>query len=547
MIRSFLIFTCVFSLFVACRSTHQVDLLVYGGQITSFGPEYIQAECLVIHEGKVIAIGNADSLRSLYHAQKEIDLKGKHVYPAWHDAHAHFASFGKGIFELDLKGKTSWEACLEAIATYINEHPDRTWVTGRGWDQNLWGGKYPDRRVLDSLYPDKHFYLSRVDGHAALLSGNVLEELAFTAETAVAGGAMILDPGNEKRLSGVVIDAAADRAKEVIPEPTGKEWREALLAAQERCVASGIAAITEAGLDLHIIQLIDSMQQEGLLYMKFITMLNPGPKEFEFAKKGIYETPKLKVASFKLYADGALGSRGALLKAPYCDHKGNGLAIHDQAYFDSVCQRIYELGFQANTHCIGDSANRLILETYGRYLKGRNDRRWRIEHAQVLDLSDISFFSKYSIVPSVQPTHATSDMFWAEDRLCAERMPGAYAYKSLLKEAGCLPLGTDCPVEDINPMYTLVSAVFRKNTALLPPNGFQNEEALSHFEALRGMTWWPAWAGFKENQFGGLFPGMDADFVIYAEDLQKASAESLVKTIPEATWIDGVERWNRLN
>lgn len=543
--RSFLIFACVLSLFVACRSTPKVDLLVYGGQVNSFGPEYLQAECLVIDQGKIVAIGNTDSLRALYTATKEIDLQGKYLYPAWHDAHAHFASFGKGLFELDLKGKATWEACLEAIAAYVKAHPDRAWVKGRGWDQNLWGGKYPDRSMLDSLYPDKHFYLSRIDGHAALVSGNVLEKLAFKPETAVEGGAMITDPSNAKRLTGVLIDNAADLAKTVIPELGSKEIREALLAAQERCVSSGIAAITEAGLDLKLILLIDSMQKEGLLHMKFITMLNPGPEEFEFAGKGIYETPKLKVASFKLYADGALGSRGALLKEPYCDHKGSGLAIHNQAYFDSVCRLIYDLGFQANTHCIGDSANRLILETYGRFLGGKNDRRWRVEHAQVLDLHDISFFSKYSIVPSVQPTHATSDMFWAEDRLCSGRMPGAYAYKSLLKEAGCLPLGTDCPVEDINPMYTLVSAVFRVNVSLLPPKGFQNEEALSHFEALKGMTWWPAWAGFKENQFGALFPGMDADFVIYDTDLQKAGPEQLLKTIPFSAWIDGIERWKR--
>lgn len=570
MVRSIKVLIAFFPFIIACQSTPKVDLLVYGGQVYSFGPEYLQAECLVIDQGKVVAVGNADSLRSIYSAKKEIDLQGKHLYPAWHDAHAHFAAMGKGLFELDLKGMPSWEACLKAIDNYVESHPGRTWVTGRGWDQNLWRGNYPDRFVLDSLYPGKHFYLSRVDGHAALVSGNVLEQLAFTSETTIDGGALLMDPWNDHRLKGILIDVAADRAAEIIPEPTSQEWREALLAAQEKSIALGIAAITEAGLSLEIIQLIDSMQKEGLLHMKFITMLNPGPKEFEFARKGVYETSKLKVASFKLYADGALGSRGALLKAPYCDHaeyrqglriispddpplvkaphrdhKENGLAVHSQAYFDSVCQIIYDLGFQANTHCIGDSANRLILETYGRFLGGKNDRRWRIEHAQVLDLKDIPFFSKYSIVPSVQPTHATSDMPWAEKRLCSERMAGAYAYQTLLKEAGCLPLGTDCPVEDINPMHTLLAAVFRVNTTLFPPKGFQNEEALSHFEALKGMTWWPAWAGFKENQFGGLFPGMDADFVIYAEDLQKAGPEKLVKITPESTWIDGTQRWQK--
>ena len=527
-----------FTLF-SCQSKKPVDLLLFNGNIQSHGPQAFQAECLVLKDGKVLAYGSFDSLSNLYQPQETIDLKGMSVYPAWHDAHAHFASYGRGLSGVNLKGLSSWEDCLNQIQKYIESKPERKWIVGRGWDQNLWGGAFPDNRLLDSLFPNHFFYLSRVDGHAALVSSNVLELAGYSTQTQIPGGELIQLEGD---LSGILIDAAADRIREWMPEPGMEEWREALLAAQEECLNHGLAAITEAGLPLQIIQLIDSMHKEGSLHIKFITMLNPGKEEFEFAKQGIYETPMLKVGSFKLYADGALGSRGAKLKAPYCDHSGTGLLIEQPEFFDSICRVIYDLGFQANTHCIGDSANRLILETYGRHLKGKNDRRWRIEHAQIVETSDRPFFQAFSIVPSVQPTHATSDMPWAESRLCSHRMSGAYAYKSLLNTSGVLPLGTDFPVEEVNPLLTYLSAVYRQNKALQPSEGFQKEEALTPNETIKGMTWWPAWAGFKENVWGALEPGMDADFVVYEKPLETVNPEEILNMKPQSLYINGIRR-----
>lgn len=539
MSRVFLFLCSALPFFIACQSTQEVDLLFYGGTIHTLDSSASNNQCLLVQDGKILAIGSEDSLRSLYRAKQEINLQGKHLYPAWHDAHAHFASTGKGLREVQLRGLNSWEDCLQEISNYIQANPDKKWIIGRGWDQNLWGGVYPSRFQLDSLYPEHNFFLSRVDGHAALVSGNVLELLDYTTEIQIDGGALLRDG---TMLTGVLIDAAADKAKEILPEPSYKEWREALLAAQDLFLDNGVAAITEAGLPLELIMLLDSMQKEGSLKMKFVAMLNPNEKEFQFAKEqGIYETPQLKVASFKLYADGALGSRGALLKVPYCDHNGRGLAIHDPVYFDSICAKIDALGFQANTHCIGDSANRLILETYAKYLKGKNDKRWRIEHAQVIDLADLQFFGDNSILPSVQPTHATSDMPWAQDRLCEGRMRGAYAYKSLLEQVGIMPLGTDAPVENINPIQTFISAVFRVNEKQEPAGGFEVHEALTRIQALKGMTEWAAYAGKTDHLYGKLAVGLAADFVIYQQDLEKDGLDELLGILPQGLWVDGVK------
>ena len=233
MSRKSLFFFSVLPFLIACQSTLEVDLLFYGGHVHSYGPQSMDASCMVVDQGKVIAIGNEDSLRSIYHGIREENLEGAHVYPGWHDAHAHFASTGKGLREVQLKGLTSWEACLIAIQSYIEQNPDSKWIIGRGWDQNLWDGAFPDRRLLDSLFSDHFFYLSRVDGHAALVSGNVLKELKYDGNTEIEGGHLVHDANTPERLTGILIDAAANKAKAILPEPSSEDWRKSLLAAQE--------------------------------------------------------------------------------------------------------------------------------------------------------------------------------------------------------------------------------------------------------------------------------------------------------------------------
>lgn len=540
MSRLYTLLLSAFLLF-SCTPSKKVDLILFNGTIHSYGSQLITANCLVVDDGKVVAIGEADSLMKLYSGEKEKDLKGNHVYPGWHDAHAHYAGFARGLQEVDLKEKASWKECVQAIQAYIEQYPDRIWIRGRGWDQNLWGGIYPTRVELDSLFPNHYFYLQRVDGHAALVSGNVLKQLSFDANTRIPGGALLRFERKEE-LNGVLVDAAADKAAEIVPDLTEEEWRSALSGAQELMLAHGITTVTDAGLALQLVSIIDSLQSNDALKLRMNIMLNPGEKELGFAlQHGKIQQPALNVVGFKLYADGALGSRGALLKKPYCDHSGHGLALHDPEYFENTCFKIAKSGFQVNTHCIGDSANRLILETYAHHLKGKNDLRWRIEHAQVVDKQDIHFFKEFAIIPSVQPTHATSDMKWAEDRLCTDRMEGAYAYKSLLEAAGVMPLGTDFPVEEINPMYTLISSVYRQNARLEPEGGFRMEEALDFTTTLRGMTWWPAWSCFREKDWGALEPGMYADFVVYADDLSRLTPKQLTEIKVQETWIGAVK------
>ena len=326
-----------------------------------------------------------------------------------------------------------------------------------------------------------------------------------------------------------------------IPAPGIAQVKTALLAAQANCFAVGLTTVDDCGLDYEAILLIDSLQKAGDLKMRVYAMLSDNKKNFDFiAAKGKIKTNTLNVRSFKVYADGALGSRGACLLQPYTDKfNWSGFLLSPASHFDSVAAVIFKMGFQMCTHAIGDSGNRVILQTYARQLKGRNDLRWRIEHAQVINQQDFKLFADNSIVPSVQPTHATSDMYWAATRLGPERVKGAYAFNQLLQQNGWLPLGTDFPVEDISPFKTFYAALVRKDAKGFPEAGFQVENALTRQDALRGMTIWAAKANFEENEKGSLEKGKLADFVILDQDLLKTAPEKILQTQVISTFING--------
>jgi predicted amidohydrolase YtcJ len=290
-----------------------------------------------------------------------------------------------------------------------------------------------------------------------------------------------------------------------------------------------------------MVSTIAELQHKGALKMRLYVMLADRQENYDYLfKRGVYKTPRLDVRGFKVYADGALGSRGACLLQPYADQKNwNGFLLSNHKHLEEVAKLLAAKGFQLSTHAIGDSANRVMLKIYAGVLKGKNDRRWRIEHAQVLSPDDISYFGNYSIIPSVQPTHATSDMYWAGQRLGSKRLRSAYAYKQLLQQNGWIALGTDFPVENINPVYTFYAAVVRKDLKGFPANGFQTENALTRIEALRGMTIWAAKANFEEKEKGSIEPGKYADFVIMDEDLMKVGASELPKISVLKTFING--------
>ncbi|HSC36803.1 MAG TPA: amidohydrolase, partial [Chitinophagaceae bacterium] len=428
-------------------------------------------------------------------AKQQTDLQGKFVYPGLIDAHAHFVAYGLGLQTANLVNTESWDDVIYHVADFLADAkgmPSDAWLIGRGWNQNNWAVReFPDKERLDKLFPNRPVFLKRIDGHAAIVNQKALDIAGIKAGDKINGGTIEVIKG---KLTGILIDNAVELVASHIPPPNAGELAAALLQAQQNCFAAGLTTVDDCGLGYDAVLFIDSLQKSGVLKMRIYAMLSDEKKNFDFAfAHGKIKTDRLDVRAFKVYADGALGSRGACLLQPYSDKRGwQGFLLNTPAHYDSVAALLIQKGFQMCTHAIGDSGNRIMLHTYGKYLKGKNDLRWRIEHAQVVAPDDIALFGAYSVIPSVQPTHATSDMYWAQDRLGSKRIRTAYAYKALLNQNGWIPLGTDFPVEDISPVNTFYAAVVRKDAKGLPAAGFEPENALSREEALRGMTIWPA-------------------------------------------------------
>jgi predicted amidohydrolase YtcJ len=499
---------------------------------------FSSAEAMVIINGKIEAVGKKKELEEKYDAKEKLDAGGKFIYPGFIDAHAHFVGYGLGLQKADLTGTTSWEEIIAKLKTFAAENPDG-WLIGRGWDQNDWTVKeFPDKEALDSLFPDRPVLLTRIDGHAAIANQKALDLAGVKAGDTLTGGEVEEQEGS---LTGILIDNAIDLVSAKIPAASKEQLKKALQAAEKNCFAMGLTTIDDCGLGFASVDMIQSMQDAGELKMRLYVMLSDEAPNYEYAaKKGMIKTERLNVRSFKVYGDGALGSRGACLLQPYSDKAGHyGFLLSNPAHFDSVAAWIHAKGWQMCTHAIGDSGNRTILHVYAKYLAGKNDLRWRIEHAQVVNQKDFSLFGQYSIIPSVQPTHATSDMYWAGDRLGAERVKGAYAYKQLLGENGWIPLGTDFPVEDISTFKTFYAAVVRKDAKGWPSDGFQTENALSREETLRGMTIWAAKSNFEEKEKGSLEKGKFADFIILNTDILKADPEKLLQVKVLKTFVGG--------
>lgn len=527
-------------------SGEEADLIVYNAKVYTVDSSFTMAEAFAVKDGKFLSIGSSDEVREGYKAAKTIDAGGKAVYPGFHDAHSHFYGYGLFLQDVNLVGSTSFEEVMQRIAAHRERYPEQAWIIGRGWDQNLWENKdFPDNTQLNETYPDVPVFLTRIDGHAALVNNKGLEMANVQANTPVNGGKILLSTSGAP--SGVLIDNGVDLVQQVIPTPDQATAIRGLKLAQENCFSVGLTSVADAGLAKAQIDLVDSLQKSDELQIRMYAMLNPNAKNLQhYLQSGPYTTEKLTVTGFKVYADGALGSRGACLIKAYSDDPENyGLMVTTKEEMADLAIKLYAGGFQMNTHAIGDSANRVVLNIYADNLKGENDRRWRVEHAQVVNPSDVPAFGQYSIIPSVQPTHATSDMDWADERLGEERIAHAYAYKELLQQNGYLPLGSDFPVEHINPLYGFHAAVARTAADGHPEGGFQMGNALSREEALRGMTIWAAFANFEEKNKGSIEPGKLADFVILEEDIMEAPEESLRDVKVFATYIDGREVYTK--
>ena len=539
MMRKYFLAVIVLSLTLSCKQKEKIDLLVYNGVIYTVDSSFSTAEAMAVKDGKIVETGKTGDLQSKYEAKENMDAAGKFIYPGFIDAHAHFFGYGLGLQKVNLDGTESWEDILSRVNIFAKGLNAGEWLIGRGWDQNDWATKdFPNNEKLNELYPDRPVFLTRVDGHAAIANQKALDMAGVKAGDKLTGGEVEVKNG---KLTGILIDNAVDLVSSKIPSPTAAQAKEALIDAQRNCFAAGLTTIDDCGLDYGAVLFIDSIQKTGDLKMRIYAMLSDSRPNYDFIfKNGKIKTDHLNVRAFKVYADGALGSRGACLLQPYADKpKWSGFLLSPQQHFDSVANIISQKGFQMCTHAIGDSGNRTMLTIYAKYLKGKNDLRWRIEHAQVINENDFRLFGENSIVPSVQPTHATSDMYWAADRLGNERVKGAYAYKQLLQQNGWIPLGTDFPVEDISPFKTFYAAVVRKDAKGWPADGYQKENALTREEALKGMTLWAARSNFEENEKGSLEKRKFADFVILDSDLMKAGEKDLLNITVLKTYSGG--------
>ncbi|MAV05250.1 MAG: amidohydrolase [Flavobacteriaceae bacterium] len=512
-----------------------VDLIIYNANIYTVDDNFNVAEAVAIKNGLFYDIGENDILKK-YNTKESLDLNGSTVLPGLIDAHCHFYGLGLNQQEIDLVGTKSFDEILFKLKSQSVEN--KTVIKARGWDQNDWDIKeFPNKDQLDVLFPNTPVVLERIDGHAYLVNQKALDMAQISTATKSNNGTLLKKNG---KLTGVLIDGPMSLIDNVIPELSKTEKIQALLDAEKICFKNGLTTVDDAGLSKEIILLIDSLQNKKDLKMRIYAMISNSEKNLDyFLNRKPIKTEKLNVRSVKVYGDGALGSRGATLKFPYHDDKKNyGKLVTDPESLKKLASRIADANFQMNTHAIGDSTVKLLLNTYSKVLENKVDPRWRIEHSQIIDLQDMEGFSN-KILPSVQPTHATSDMYWAEDRVGPSRIDGAYSYKALLNESNVIGLGTDFPVEKVNPFHTFYAAVARKDLSGYPDEGFQFQNALSREETLKGMTIWAAYLNFEEGEKGSIEKNKFADFIIVDRDIMKVDIKKAANTKVLKTYLSG--------
>lgn len=518
---------------IGCKKN--ADLIIYNAKIYTVDKNFSIAKAIAIKNGKFLEVGE-NELQNKYNSKKSIDLRGSTILPGLIDAHCHFYGLGTNQLVIDLVGTKSFEEIIFRLRS--NSTENNTIIKGRGWDQNDWQNKeFPEKSELDLLFPNIPVVLERIDGHAYLVNQKALDMAKINLNTKSNSGSILKKNG---QLTGVLIDGPMSLIDNVIPELSNSEKIKALLDAQKICFKNGLTTVDDAGLSKEIILLIDSLQKNKDLKMRVYAMISNSKNNLDyFLNTGPIKTPRLNVRSVKVYGDGALGSRGAALKYPYNDDKDNyGKLITKHEEIKNLASRLADANFQMNTHAIGDSTIKLLIDSYSKVLKNKLDPRWRIEHSQIIDLDDINGYNE-KILPSVQPTHATSDMYWAEERVGSSRINGAYPYKKLLEKSRVIGLGTDFPVERVNPFHTFYAAISRKDLNGYPENGFQFQNALSREETLKGMTIWAAYLNFEEKEKGSIEKGKLADFIVIDQDIMKIEINKTPKTKVLKTYVSG--------
>jgi predicted amidohydrolase YtcJ len=526
------------ALLLGAQPPTEADLVITNARIyPSARSQPVSA--MAVGGGRVLALGEA-ALALAGPATRRLDLGGAAVFPSFIDSHAHMRGLGALLESRDLRHVAS----VAEIAAYVKQRaaaqPEGEWITARNWDQTNWGGAFPTARDLDDAAPRHPVFLSRVDGHAAWVNSLALKLAGITDETPdPAGGKIVRDAAGHA--TGILIDRAMALVRDKMPPPSFAQIKRQLELAARECARLGLAGVHDAGVSAEDLRAYRELLAEGKLPVRIYAMIaGPGPLWRQYLQKGPEIGPFLTVRAIKLYADGALGSRGAALWQPYSDDKSNtGLLITPKETIEKIAREAFERGFQVCTHAIGDRANRTVLDAYAAVLGGPNNRRFRIEHAQVVSLPDFRLFKEFSVIPAIQATHATSDMRWAEARLGPDRTAGAYAWRRFLALGIPVPNGSDFPVEEPNPFLGFYASITRQDAEGRPPGGWMPDQKMTREEALESWTYAGAYAAFEEHLRGTLEPGKYADFIVLDRDIMTVPAKDVLSARVKMHFVSG--------
>lgn len=515
------------------------DLVITGAQIYTVDSRKPLVSAMAVKGSRIVYTGN-DASKYLGAGVRHIDARGAAIVPGLIDSHVHMESLGDELETFDLRRVRSVEEVCEIVRKAAAERKPGEWIRGRGWDQTNWGGEFPSAEDLTRAAPGHPVFLARVDGHAAWVNRRALDIAGITAKTPDPPGGRILRTAAGAP-TGILIDSASNLVASKIPPATPEETRRRIARAARECARLGLTTVHDAGVTAQALAAYRELISRGELPVRVYAMIGgPGPLWREYLKRGPEIGDRLTVRSIKLMADGALGSRGAALLAPYSDEPGNtGLLMLTREQVERVAREAAARGFQVNTHAIGDRANRVVLEAYGAVLGGKNGRRFRIEHAQVVAPEDFELFAKYAVTPSMQPAHATSDMRWAQQRLGGARVKGAFAWRRFLSLRLEIPSGSDFPVEEPNPLLGFYAAVARQDREGNPFGGWFPDQRMTREEALRSWTLSGAWAAFEENEKGSLEPGKLADFVMLSADIMRIPPPEILRARVTMTVLGG--------
>jgi predicted amidohydrolase YtcJ len=528
-------------------ATRVADLVVTNARIYTVDDAHPLAQAMAVRDGRVLFVGSTREARALAGPRTRVlDLGGRTVIPGMTDAHAHLLGLGELLRSVDLAGTRSYDEVIARVAARAKQAPAGSWIIGRGWDQNDWGDtRFPTHDALSRALPDHPVLLTRVDGHAALANARAMTAAGVTRETKDPEGGRI-ERGADGAPSGVFVDNAQDLVEKAVPALTTAERRAAVLAAVKEANRWGLTGLHDAGAVRATIDVYEELARAGTFDLRTYVMVSDDSAAIaHYVARGPQSElygGQLWIRAIKLYSDGALGSRGAALLDPYADDPGNkGLLVSAPVHIRAVAEQGLRAGFQVNTHAIGDRGNRIVLDAYEQALAARPvaDHRFRVEHAQILSPDDVPRFAELGVIPSMQASHQTSDMYWAGTRVGAGRLNGAYAWRSLLNTGVVVPNGSDFPVEQVNPLISFHAAVSRQDAHDWPAGGWYPEQRMTREEALRSMTIWPAYAAFQEAALGSLTSGKYADFVVLDQDIMRVPAELILTTNVLATYLGG--------